>query len=241
MLTGRRGDVLEPLADGARRTRDRARSQRAAPSVERLVADAGDVDILVANAALPASGRLDSFSIEEIDRALDVNLRAPIVLARALAPAMVARGQRAPRVHLLARRQGDHAAAPRSTTRPSSACAASRWPCAPSCAAPASACRPYSRASFATPACSPTARSSCRPASARARPRTSPRAVVTRDRARPRRDRCRAAAAAAGRDVRRLAPELAHSVSRCSAPSRSRRWTCAAQRRAARQAPARRA
>jgi short-subunit dehydrogenase len=55
------------------------------------------VDILIANAALPASGTLDSFSVAEIDRALEVNLRAPIVLAHALAPAMVARG----RGHLL--------------------------------------------------------------------------------------------------------------------------------------------
>ncbi len=50
------------------------------------------MDILVANAALPGSGRLESFSMEQIDRALDVNLRAPIALAHALAPAMVERG-----------------------------------------------------------------------------------------------------------------------------------------------------
>lgn len=55
------------------------------------------MDILIANAGLPASGTLDSFSLQEIDRALDVNLRAPIVLAHELAPGMVARG----RGHLL--------------------------------------------------------------------------------------------------------------------------------------------
>ena len=65
--------------------------------VERLVTEAGDVDILIANAALPASGTLESFSVEEIDRGLDVNLRAPIVLAHALAPGLVGRG----RGHLL--------------------------------------------------------------------------------------------------------------------------------------------
>jgi short-subunit dehydrogenase len=66
-----------------------------AAEVDRLLDEAGPVDILVANAALPASGTLDSFTVEELDRALDVNLRAPIVMARALAPAMVAkrRGQ----------------------------------------------------------------------------------------------------------------------------------------------------
>src|SRR5215207_832735 len=57
-----------------------------------LLAEAGEVDVLVANAALPASGELSSFSVEEIDRALAVNLRAPIVLARALAAGMEARG-----------------------------------------------------------------------------------------------------------------------------------------------------
>jgi short-subunit dehydrogenase len=64
-------------------------ARRDAP--ERLLAEAGDVDVLVANAALPASGELTAFSAEEIDRALDVNLRAPIQLARLLAPAMCAR------------------------------------------------------------------------------------------------------------------------------------------------------
>lgn len=57
-----------------------------------LAGRAGRVDVLVANAALPASGRLESFSPGEIDRSLAVNLRAPIQLARALVPAMVERG-----------------------------------------------------------------------------------------------------------------------------------------------------
>jgi uncharacterized protein len=90
ILTGRRTDVLEPLAAelGARSlTVDLSDPD----AVERLVAETGEVDILVANAALPATGRLDSFSVPELDRMLDVNLRAPIVLARALAPAMIAR------------------------------------------------------------------------------------------------------------------------------------------------------
>jgi short-subunit dehydrogenase len=51
-----------------------------------------EIDVLVANAALPASGRLESFSPAEIDRALDVNLRAPMQLAHALLPSMVERG-----------------------------------------------------------------------------------------------------------------------------------------------------
>jgi short-subunit dehydrogenase len=91
ILTGRRAEILESLAaetGGSVHACDLA--DRAA--VDRLVDSCRDVDILVANAALPASGALLSFSREEIDRALDVNLRAPIVLARELGERMKARG-----------------------------------------------------------------------------------------------------------------------------------------------------
>jgi short-subunit dehydrogenase len=91
ILTGRRTDVLEPLAAelGARSL---AVDLSDPADVDRLLSEAGAVDILVANAALPGSGALESFSVEQIDRSLDVNLRAPIVMTRALAPAMAARG-----------------------------------------------------------------------------------------------------------------------------------------------------
>jgi len=59
----------------------------------RLAERAGAVDVLVANAALPASGRVEDFEPEQIDRALDVNLRAPIQLTRALLPGMLERGR----------------------------------------------------------------------------------------------------------------------------------------------------
>jgi short-subunit dehydrogenase len=91
ILTGRRMDLLDSLATelGARAL---AIDLSDASELERLVAEAGPVDILIANAALPGSGLLDSYTVEQIDRALDVNLRAPIVLAHALVPAMVERG-----------------------------------------------------------------------------------------------------------------------------------------------------
>lgn len=91
VLTGRRTEVLEPLAEelGARVL---AVDLCSPAEVDRLLEDAGEVDVLIANAALPASGRIESFSVEQIDRALAVNLRAPIVMARALAPAMAQRG-----------------------------------------------------------------------------------------------------------------------------------------------------
>jgi short-subunit dehydrogenase len=91
ILTGRRTDVLEPLA-AELDARALAVDLSDATEVDRLLAEAGEVDILVANAALPGAGTLESYSVEQIDRALDVNLRAPIVMARALAPAMAARG-----------------------------------------------------------------------------------------------------------------------------------------------------
>jgi short-subunit dehydrogenase len=91
ILTGRRVDALEPLASELN-GRALAADLSVPEEVDRLVGEAGKVDILVANAALPAAGTLDSFSVQEIDRALDVNLRAPILLAHALAPAMVKRG-----------------------------------------------------------------------------------------------------------------------------------------------------
>ncbi|HEX2128294.1 MAG TPA: SDR family NAD(P)-dependent oxidoreductase [Solirubrobacterales bacterium] len=58
----------------------------------RLLEQAGDIDVLVANAGLPASGRLDGFSQEEITRALRVNLESPVRMARELVPRLVERG-----------------------------------------------------------------------------------------------------------------------------------------------------
>jgi short-subunit dehydrogenase len=92
VLSGRRADVLGPLADelGGRAV---ACDLSLRSEVSRLVAEAGPVDVLVANAALPGTGFLADLSQEHIDRLLEVNLRAPVALGRALAPAMVARGR----------------------------------------------------------------------------------------------------------------------------------------------------
>src|SRR6476659_7165309 len=42
-------------------------------AAERLVGEAGRVDILVANAALPGSGRIEDFSTAQVARAVRVN------------------------------------------------------------------------------------------------------------------------------------------------------------------------
>lgn len=57
-----------------------------------LLEQAGDVDILVANAALPASGRLEAFSQDELGRALRVNLESPVRITRELLPHWQQRG-----------------------------------------------------------------------------------------------------------------------------------------------------
>jgi len=94
ILSSRRPEDLAELADslpGSHRTIVSDLADYGAP--ERLVAEAGDVDVLVANAGLPATGKLDSFSGEELTRALNVNLEAPIRMTHALLPAMLERGE----------------------------------------------------------------------------------------------------------------------------------------------------
>jgi short-subunit dehydrogenase len=92
-VSGRRAEVLDELA---RELGERVEAIPAdlsdAESVRDLAARSGAIDVLVANAALPGSGQVDDYSHEEIDRALDVNLRAPIHLARAFLPGMLERG-----------------------------------------------------------------------------------------------------------------------------------------------------
>jgi short-subunit dehydrogenase len=61
-------------------------------AAEKLAAEAGDVDILVANAGLPGAGWLGDFTPEQVSRALRVNLEAPMLLSQALFPAMIERG-----------------------------------------------------------------------------------------------------------------------------------------------------
>jgi uncharacterized protein len=91
VLTGRRTDVLTPLASelGAEAI---AADLSVRADLERLASSVGDVDVLIANAALPATGHLLELSQRQIDTMLEVNLNAPIALVRAFAPAMAARG-----------------------------------------------------------------------------------------------------------------------------------------------------
>jgi short-subunit dehydrogenase len=91
VLSGRRGDVLVALASEIGAEIAPADLSDAA-AVRRLAAEHTHIDILVANAGVPASGRLETYDEAQIERALLVNLHAPIMLTHALAPHMVRRG-----------------------------------------------------------------------------------------------------------------------------------------------------
>jgi short-subunit dehydrogenase len=91
VLTARRVEVLDALAaETGGRVIPCDLADRAA--VERLAEEAGAVDVLVANAGASVAGRVEASSIAEIDQVLDVNLRAPIVLARLMCGGMAERG-----------------------------------------------------------------------------------------------------------------------------------------------------
>ena len=94
VLSSRKGEELDALADslpgsGHRTIVSDLAEEGAALD---LLEAAGQLDILVANAGLPASGRLDSFTQEHLVRAVRVNLESPMRMARELVPVMLERG-----------------------------------------------------------------------------------------------------------------------------------------------------
>jgi len=91
VLSARNEAALEKLADELGESRVIAADLSRTGEPERLAAESGHVDVLVSNAGIPASGRLTTFKVEEIDRAIAVNLRAGIVLASKLVPGMLER------------------------------------------------------------------------------------------------------------------------------------------------------
>jgi uncharacterized protein len=94
LLTGRRTERLEAIAAALGGRPECLPADLSQPgAVPGLAERAGAVDVLVANAALPASGPIVDFTPEQIDRALDVNLRAPLQLTRALLPGLIERGR----------------------------------------------------------------------------------------------------------------------------------------------------
>jgi short-subunit dehydrogenase len=94
ILTGRRAEVLEPLAQELS-AKPIVCDLASRDEVQRLIDEALaiELDVLVANAALPASGLLTELTQAQVDRMIEVNLRAPIALAHALVPGMIERGR----------------------------------------------------------------------------------------------------------------------------------------------------
>jgi len=90
ILTSRRVDLLEALASELDATVIAADLSSSAETL-RLASEAGEVDVLLANAGIPAAGRLESFTVEEVERTLDVNLGSAILLSHALLPGMLER------------------------------------------------------------------------------------------------------------------------------------------------------
>jgi short-subunit dehydrogenase len=91
VVTGRQPAVLEDVAqltEGRAVVADLAdRAQ-----LDAVLREAGDIDILVANAAVPGSGDLADWTQEQIDRAVELNLTNPIAMTRVLLPHFRARG-----------------------------------------------------------------------------------------------------------------------------------------------------
>lgn len=94
ILSARKPEALEEMADGLS-----GEDHRTIPAdlgeegaAEKLASEAPETEILVANAGLPGSGRLQDMSGEQLMRALRVNLESPMLLAQALEPKMLERG-----------------------------------------------------------------------------------------------------------------------------------------------------
>jgi short-subunit dehydrogenase len=92
LLNGRRADALDELCA---ELGDRAEAVPAdlaeREELMRLAERARGAHALVSNAALPALGPVDWFAPEEIERAIRVNLEAPVQLARSMVPEMKSR------------------------------------------------------------------------------------------------------------------------------------------------------
>jgi short-subunit dehydrogenase len=97
VLSSRREEELRELAGslpgGAGRHEAIVADLAEEGAAERLVREAGELDGLVANAALPGVGSIDQVDAEELTRTLRVNLEAPMLMARELVPELTRKGE----------------------------------------------------------------------------------------------------------------------------------------------------
>jgi NAD(P)-dependent dehydrogenase (short-subunit alcohol dehydrogenase family) len=96
IVTGRNAErgvsTVEDIIEGGSAARFMQADLNDLASLRRLAREAGEVDILVNNAAAFPMGPALSIGVEEFDAALATNIRAPYFLTAALAPAMIAKG-----------------------------------------------------------------------------------------------------------------------------------------------------
>ena len=96
VLNGRRRDALEEAAvacGGRALPGDLRDPDVPAALVEQTVRLHGRLDVLIANAGLGSAGRLEAMPPAAVHELLDVNLRAPALLARAALPVMADAGR----------------------------------------------------------------------------------------------------------------------------------------------------
>jgi len=94
-------DLADELAREVRKLGVRASALQADSAVPRAIADAidqaakdlGGLDILVSNAGIAVIAPIESFALEDLDRMLDVNVRAAVVAAQAAARHMKSGGR----------------------------------------------------------------------------------------------------------------------------------------------------
>jgi short-subunit dehydrogenase len=94
VVTGRRVALLNELvADLGPSARGIAADLADPAEVERLLESAGPLDVIVANAGVEIAAPLQGLNGEQVERALRVNLLAPLELVRAVLPVMIERGR----------------------------------------------------------------------------------------------------------------------------------------------------
>jgi short-subunit dehydrogenase len=92
IVTGRRVEVLDGLvAELGDRVEAKPLDLSDLEATRRFCSEVGDIDVLVANAGLPGTGRVEEYTAEQLDRVLDVNLGAPVHMTNMLLPGMLAR------------------------------------------------------------------------------------------------------------------------------------------------------
>lgn len=100
VVAARRLDRLEALAERIREAGgwalavgcDVTRREDVERLAARTLEDLGRCDVLVNNAGIPGGGAFAGLSLDQIERVLDVNLRAVLVVTHAFLPSMLERG-----------------------------------------------------------------------------------------------------------------------------------------------------